>query len=50
MVVTYFFTITNSYLEGLRKIRDEISLEIMDMNYIEEREYINKLLAESKTH
>lgn len=32
----------------MRKIRDEINLEIMDMTFIEEKEYITRLLLESK--
>lgn len=32
-----------------RKIRDKMSLEIMDMTYEEEREYLKKLLAKKKS-
>ena len=30
----------------MREIRDKLSLEIMDMNYEEERAYLDKLLKE----
>lgn len=33
----------------MRQIRDEISLEIMNMTYEEERVYLDKLLAQAKT-
>ena len=33
-------------IQMMRKIRDEISLEIMDMTYEEEKAYLEKLLAE----
>jgi hypothetical protein len=35
-------------IELMRKIRDKISLEIMNMTYEEERAYLDKLLAEGK--
>ena len=35
-------------IKTMRKIRDEISLEIMNMTYEEEREYLDKLLSEGK--
>jgi hypothetical protein len=33
----------------MRKIRDQISLEIMNMTYEEERAYLDKLLASNPT-
>ncbi len=33
----------------MREIRDEISLEIMDMSYEEERAYLDKLIAKGPT-
>ena len=35
-------------IEIMRKIRDKLSLEIMNMTYEEERAYLDKLLAEGK--
>ncbi len=35
-------------IKTMREIRDKISLEIMNMTYEEEREYLDKLLAEGK--
>jgi hypothetical protein len=32
-------------IKVMREIRDKISLEIMNMNYEEERAYLDKLLA-----
>ena len=32
-------------IKVMREIRDKISLEIMDMNYEEERAYLDKLIA-----
>ena len=34
----------------MRKIRDKISLEIMNMTYDEERAYLDKLLAAGNRH
>ncbi len=34
-------------IKTMREIRDKISLEIMNMNYEQERAYIDKLLAKS---
>lgn len=36
-------------IKTMREIRDQISLEIMNMTYEEERAYLDKLLAEGKT-
>lgn len=36
-------------IKTMREIRDKISIEIMNMTYKEEREYLDKLLAEGKT-
>lgn len=35
-------------VKNLRKIRDEISSEIKDMNFEEERAYLDKLLADKE--
>jgi len=35
-------------IKVMRQIRDQISLEIMNMTYKEERAYLDKLLAEGK--
>jgi hypothetical protein len=35
-------------IKVMREIRDTISLEIMDMTYEEEREYLDKLLANAE--
>ena len=35
-------------VEKMRKIRDQISQEIKDMTFDEERAYLDKLLAERK--
>ncbi len=35
-------------IKTMREIRDKISLEIMDMTYEQEREYLDKLLEEAK--
>ncbi len=35
-------------VKDLRKIRDKISQEIMEMTFTEEREYLDKLLSEKK--
>jgi len=32
----------------MREIRDKLSLEIMDMTYLEERAYLDKLLSEGQ--
>lgn len=36
---------TNDMVKAMRKIRDEINNEIKNMNFEEERAYLNKLLA-----
>ncbi len=36
-------------VKDLRKIRDAINLEIKDMTFLEERAYLDKLLAEQDT-
>ena len=35
-------------IKVMREIRDKISLEIMNMTYEEEREYLDKLIAEGQ--
>ena len=35
-------------IKTMREIRDKISLEIMNMTYTEEREYLDKLLLQGK--
>ncbi len=35
-------------VKDLRKIRDQISFEIKDMTFEQERAYLDKLLAENK--
>ena len=35
-------------IKVMREIREEISLEIMDMTYEEERAYLDKLLEQGK--
>lgn len=37
-------------VQEIRKIRDQISEEIKDMTFEEERAYLDKLLAETKAH
>lgn len=36
-------------IKTMRTIRDKISLEIMDMTYEEQREYLDKLLNRDKS-
>ena len=36
---------TTGMVKAMRKIREEISIEIKDMSFEEERAYLNKLLA-----
>jgi len=36
-------------IKTMRAIRDQISLEIMNMTYEEERAYLDKLLAQGNT-
>ena len=36
-------------IKTMREIRDKMSLEIMNMNYEQERAYLDKLLAEGQT-
>ena len=35
-------------IKVMREIRDKISLEIMDMDYEEERAYLDKLIADGQ--
>jgi len=35
-------------IKTMREIRDKISLEIMNMNYEQERAYLDKLLAQGQ--
>lgn len=35
-------------VKNIRKIRDQISLEIKDMSFEQERAYLNKLLSEKQ--
>lgn len=36
-------------VKTMREIRDKLSLEIQDMTYEEQREYLDKLLAKGKS-
>lgn len=36
-------------IKTMREIRDKISLEIMNMTYEQERDYLDKLLTQGKT-
>ena len=36
-------------INTMRKIRDKISLEIMNMTYEQQRAYLDKLLAQGRT-
>ncbi len=36
-------------IKTMREIRDKISLEIMNMTYEQEREYLDKLLTKGQT-
>jgi hypothetical protein len=36
-------------IKTMREIRDKMSTEIMDMTYEQEREYLDKLLAQGQT-
>ena len=36
-------------IKTMREIRDKISLEIMNMNYEQERAYLDKLLTQEQT-
>lgn len=36
-------------IKTMREIRDKMSLEIMNMTYEQEREYLDKLLAQGQT-
>ncbi|MDB4918668.1 hypothetical protein [Mucilaginibacter sp.] len=38
----------DSVVQSMRKIRDEISSEIKDMTFAEEREYLDKLLKDGR--
>jgi hypothetical protein len=39
----------DSVVQSMRKIRDEISNEIKDMTFAEERAYLDKLLKDGRT-
>ena len=39
---------TSNVVQGLRNIRDEISREIKDMTFEEERAYLDQLLANNR--
>ncbi len=44
-MTTQTYNIQQDVVKNLRKIRDEISSEIKDMTFEEERAYLDKLLA-----
>jgi hypothetical protein len=37
-------------IKTMREIRDKLSLEIMNMNYEQEREYLDKILLQGKSN
>ena len=45
-MTTETYNIEQDVVKNLRKIRDEISSEIKDMTFEQERAYLDKLLAE----
>ena len=51
-MTTQTYNVEKDVVKDLRKIRDEISIEIKDMTFEEERTYLDKLLAnkEKSTH
>ena len=44
-MTTQTYSVEKDVVKDLRKIRDEISSEIKDMTFEEERAYLDKLLA-----
>ncbi len=48
--MTQIFNTQNDLVKDLRKIRDQISSEIKDMTFEEERAYLDKLLADREKH
>jgi hypothetical protein len=46
--MTQTFNIEENVVKDLRKIRDDISNEIKNMTFEEERAYLDNLLADSK--
>ena len=47
-MTTTTYNTQQNIVKNLRKIRDQISSEIKDMNFEEERAYLNKLLSDDK--
>lgn len=45
-MMTQIFNTQNDLVKDLRKIRDQISSEIKDMSFDEERAYLDKLIAD----
>lgn len=48
--MTQVFSTQNDLVKDLRKIRDQISSEIKDMTFEEERAYLNKLLIDKEKY
>ena len=49
-MTTQIHNTQQNVVKDLRIIRDQISNEIKDMTFEEERNYLDKLLADSKKH
>ena len=47
-MTTITYNTQQNVVKDLRKIRDQISNEIKDMTFEEERDYLDKLLTEEK--
>ena len=47
-MTTQTYKVQQDIVKDLRKIRDEISSEIKDMTFEEERAYLDKLLADKE--
>lgn len=47
-MTTQTYNVQQDVVKDLRKIRDEISNEIKDMTFEEERAYLDKLLADKE--
>ncbi len=49
-MTTQTYDIQQDVVKNLRKIRDEISSEIKDMTFEEERAYLDKLLGDKEKY
>jgi hypothetical protein len=49
-MTTQTYNTQKDVVKDLRKIRDQISIEIKDMTFEEERAYLDKLLADKEKY